>query len=263
MLDRYSAEARKAVEHARDEAARLGHPYVGTEHLLLGLLAEGGSAAARSLNRAGASLPLCREKVTEALASRSGKPAGIGAGELELTDRASRALDRAGKLSARLKCDRVEPAHVLLSVLDVEGTAGQVLRGLAVDLGSVRKGLSAQRPGSGAAESGVDESSPGETGEDLDFDDQTPDGSPAPAEPPSVEPLCPGCGGALRGSLGRSVVSSLDGIDFDVAHCAACGTTLGLTRSPAPTARGRTPGRASGTAPSRDPGPPRPRRRRA
>ena len=224
MLDRYSAEARKAVALAHDEAHRLGHPYIGTEHLLLGLLAEGDNAAARSLQRAGASLALCREKVAEALASRSGPRArsdltGVPSERLEMTDRATRALDRAGRLSARLKSDEVQTSHMLVSVLDVEGTAGQVLRGLSVDLTAVRVGLAGQVT----------------TSSETDPLDAT--GAAVVAEPPGqpapdafTDPVCATCGAPLDSSLGHAVVSSTSGVDFDVAYCTTCGATFGATR---------------------------------
>src|SRR5579872_2293616 len=108
---------------------------------MLGLLAEGRNPAARLLQAAGAPLSACREKVSEALARRDLPPPPRDEADLELTDRAARAIDRAGKLSLRLKSEHVGPAHLLISVLDVEGTAGQVLRGLNVDLPALRDDL--------------------------------------------------------------------------------------------------------------------------
>ena len=253
MLDRYSAEARKAVALAHDEAHRLGHPYIGTEHLLLGLLAEGDNAAARSLQRAGASLALCREKVAEALASRSGPRArsdltGGPSELLEMTDRATRALDRAGRLSARLKSDEVQTSHMLVSVLDVEGTAGQVLRGLSVDLTAVRDGLAGQVTTAGrgvevpalAEEAGLGrrrESATDASPTSLETDPLDATGaavlaeSPGqPAPPAFTDPVCATCGAPLASSLGHAVVSSTSGVDFDVAYCTTCGATFGATR---------------------------------
>lgn len=250
MLDRYSTEARRAVELARDESRRLGHPYVGTEHLLLGLLAESDNSAARALQAAGASLALCREKVTEALASRRLTDGNSTPENLELTDRASRALDRAVRLSTRLKSDEVEASHVLLSVLDVEGTAGQVLRGLSVDLGAVRSGL--VQP---------DQSPP--VPDSASDPEEAPRGSAPTPQPEGPEPLCPTCGGTVKGSLGRSVMTSVDGVEFDVAYCTTCGATLGVSRLSVTTRSSPTASRPARSGPARDPEPPRPRRRRA
>lgn len=250
MLDRYSAEARRAVELAYDESRRLGHPYVGTEHLLLGLLAESDNAAASALQAAGASLALCREKVTEALASRRLTAGDLPPENLELTDRASRALDRAVRLSTRLKSDEVEASHVLISVLDVEGTAGQVLRGLSVDLAVVRGGL-VHRDQSPSAPDVI-----------SDREEASGESEPAP-QPEGPEPLCPTCGRPVKGSLGRSVMTSVDGVDFDVVYCTTCGATLGVSRLSVTTRGAATASRPARSGPARDLEPPRPRRRRA
>jgi ATP-dependent Clp protease ATP-binding subunit ClpC len=225
VLDRYSAEARNAVALAHDEAHRLGHPYIGTEHLLLGLLVEGDNAAARALQGAGASLALCREKVTEALATRSGGRSGGPPERLELTDRASRALDRALRLSARLKSDEVETSHVLVSVLDVEGTAGQVLRGLSVDLAEVRERLA----GDGLRDSG--ESGRPAARMTAAREREVESAEAAGLSVSGPEPVCATCGAPLRSSVGHAVVASADGVEFDVAYCMMCGATFGATRS--------------------------------
>jgi ATP-dependent Clp protease ATP-binding subunit ClpC len=233
VLDRYSAEARKAVALAHDEARRLGHPYVGTEHLLLGLLAQGNNAAARALQRAGASLALCREKVTEALATRSGGRSDTPPERLELTDRAARALDRAGRLSARLKSDEVETSHVLSSVLDVEGTAGQVLRGLSVDLAAVREGLATDGSDSvvGREAAPMTRVDPAETADPGATVDTAEPSSGVGASFSEAQPVCATCGAPLVSSLGHALVASADGAEFDVAYCTMCGATFGATRS--------------------------------
>jgi ATP-dependent Clp protease ATP-binding subunit ClpA len=71
---RLNGEARRAIEVAVREAAGLGHGFVGTEHLLLGILAEGGSAACRALAGAGADLDGARERVRHSMASRAPEP---------------------------------------------------------------------------------------------------------------------------------------------------------------------------------------------
>lgn len=211
MLDRFDPPARTSVELAAVEARRLGHPYIGTEHLMLGLLAEGRNPAALLLQSAGASLPACREKVSEALARRDLPPAPRDAADLTLTDRAARAIDRAGKLSLRLKSEYVGAAHLLTSVLDVEGTAGQVLRGLNVDLTVLRDELS-----------GVDR---------APTPDATPDATDVSAGEAagSVEPVCSACGTPLASAIAHATVAAADGVRFDVVYCSSCGTALGAS----------------------------------
>jgi ATP-dependent Clp protease ATP-binding subunit ClpA len=227
------------VSAAGEEARRLGHGHVGTEHLLLGVLRQRGSHAAQALEASGVFLEACRQKVSEALASR-GTSATPGS-QLPFSDRASRALDRASRLSLRLGSDVVRSDHVLLSVLDVEGTAGQVLRGLSVDPAVVREALMAEAaPSSGPAP------------------DQRPaparDQRPAPgrdqvAAPEDVfprlgdaqpsdstrfpEPVCRACGSGLRGSLDQvelpvGSVQQGPGASVRVIFCTRCGTAIGV-----------------------------------
>jgi hypothetical protein len=142
MFERFNPEARGVVVRAVQEARRMGHGHVGTEHLLLGLIGAPGTTVSDALIGAGAFLLPAREKVLEALANRS--PAaggGGGAADLPYTDRAARALDRSGRLALRVGSEHVRCEHVLLSVLDVEGTAGQVLRGMGVDPETVRQAV--------------------------------------------------------------------------------------------------------------------------
>jgi ATP-dependent Clp protease ATP-binding subunit ClpA len=205
VRDRFDDEARRASARADDEARRLGHRAVGTEHLLLGLLGEAGGAVAQALTGAGATFEGARHKVAEAVGS--GPPVHDG-GELTLTARARRALDRASRFSLQARAERIGADHVLLGVLDVEGTAGQVLRGLGVDVAALRKAV--DRP------AGAD-----------------PPAS-APAEPaaPRREPCCPLCGVALAGALTTTYVPARDGSggsrDVLVAYCGSCGSALGL-----------------------------------
>jgi hypothetical protein len=203
VLDRFSDRSRRIVVLAQEEAAHLGHQHVGTEHLLLGLLVEGESRAAHALVAAGASLDAARHKVTEAV-GRSDRQTG---GDLPFSVRAGRALDRASRLSLQRRDAQVEPEHVLLSVLDVEGTAGQVLRGIGVDVVALRE----------AVELGPLERVPGVGAE-------RPVGE-------GVSPFCPVCGAALETALAHRVVQA-SGVPrkprgFIVAYCSACGSALG------------------------------------
>jgi len=205
VIERCDDPARAAIDGAYRAARELDHSQVGTEHLLLGILAEANTTAAAALFACGATLDGCRVKVAEAVASkRPGSPAA----ELTLTDRANLALERAGRLSLRQRCDHVEARHILLSVLDVEGTAGQVLRGLTVDPDCVR-----QRLQSPSAENPGREPPP------------APDG-----QPDDVAPCCSRCGSNLDASLAHRVLASRgdDGLvaRFVVAYCSRCGHAI-------------------------------------
>ena len=84
VLERFSDGAHRIVALAETEARRLGHPHIASEHLLLGIVADGGSAAARTPVASGATLDACRDKVAEAVAV----PVIVSdAADLQFTDR--------------------------------------------------------------------------------------------------------------------------------------------------------------------------------
>ena len=206
MFERYSDQARQAVELADVEARRLGHGHLGTEHLLLGLVAEGHSPAAQALMASGATLQGCRELVAEVV----GEQHPIGASDdLSFTDRATRTMERASRLARRRRDPHVEPAHLLLSVLDVEGRAGQVLRGLGVDLVALARAV---EPGAGKAAVAT---------------------AASPVVPPvaAVGPRCGHCEALLEGTLTyRIIPAAVAGGPvrrFAVAYCGTCGTAVG------------------------------------
>lgn len=211
MLDRFGEDARQVVMQARSEASGLLHDHVGTEHLLLGLMGGEGTPASEALAAAGASVTSVRQKVIEALASRTTRRPPGADRDLPFTDRASRALDRAGRLSLRTGSDEVRAEHILLSLLTVEGTAGQVLRGLGVDPDAVKEALV----------------SPGEASSEEAAPPGGPEQSPRRA---AATPLCASCGASLATSLERASIaigSARSGDHVDVYYCRACGSAIG------------------------------------
>jgi ATP-dependent Clp protease ATP-binding subunit ClpA len=241
VFERFSEEARASVALAQAEARRLGHDHIGTEHLLLGILAEGTSRAARALTAVGVTPGRCREKVVEAVGQSKDKRRD---GDLELTDRARRSLERAGRLASRERRAHVEAEHVLLSVIQVEGRAGQVLRGLGVDPSRVREWIEgpedlepdtagpdsdAGAPDAGAPDAAIE---PAAAAEPVAALTATPRRVASRAEPTRTAPGCPNCGIALEGSLAHQGLASRgergDLRAFVVAYCASCGTTIGV-----------------------------------
>lgn len=154
-LDGFGAAARRAIEAAADAARELGTVRVGTEHLLLGVLAVGSSAAADLLRSAGAGRSAVRRKVGETNVGRS-SPSTPGA-PVARSPRADRALSRAHRFAHDRRAPEARSEHLLLGILDVEGTAGQVLRGLDVDVDALRARL--QQADLGTAD-GVDAHDP-------------------------------------------------------------------------------------------------------
>jgi hypothetical protein len=214
VLESYSSHARHVVLLAEGEARRLHHGRIGTEHLLLGLLADADAGSGDRLRTAGASLAAARHKVTEAVAA---DPDGSLADELPFTPRARRALERAGRFSRQDRQPEVTADHVLLGVLDVEGLACQVLRGLGVDIGGLRSAIAPK---------------PAEVVEEPD--------APEPTEPAADEqspaggtgPICPWCREPLAGGVSLTSVAARgeDGTTatVDVIACATCGASLGV-----------------------------------
>ncbi len=206
MLEGCSDDARSVVSGAIDEAHRFGHARVGTEHLLLGLLADDDGEAAVALRAAGTTLAAARHTVSEIVTETVGSST---AGELPFTPRAQRALERAGRFSRRDRAPEVTPVHVLLGVLDVEGLACQVLRGLGVDLVRLRDSVVEQ-----PAQAPVPVVEP-ET----------------PVEPSLTPPNCPHCRTTLADNLAETIIvaRSDDGpTHLRVIYCTACGAALGF-----------------------------------
>ena len=133
-----SERARQALANAEEEARTLHHSYVGTEHVLLGLLREEDGAAADAL----ASLGVSHARVRSAVVAMMGVGVEVPEGELPLTGAAQNAVERAGREASVLGADRVGCEHVLLALTqDPGGAATRILRQLDVDPAAVRKAV--------------------------------------------------------------------------------------------------------------------------
>ena len=136
MFGRFKERAQKVLFLARDEARRLGHPAVGTEHLLLGLLREGEGIAARSLQALGVNADKVRKEVEKIVAP--GKP-GFGE-EIGLTPRAKKVLELAQEEGRRQGVSYVGTEHILLGLIrEGEGVAARVLVNQGLTLEKVRR----------------------------------------------------------------------------------------------------------------------------
>jgi ATP-dependent Clp protease ATP-binding subunit ClpA len=131
MFERFTDRARRVVRLAQEEAWRLGHNYIGTEHLLLGLVHEPDTVAGEALASAGVSLEAVRRRVIEIV----GEGGGITAGRIPFTPEAKRALERTLNEATRLGDNYIGTAHLLLSVLrQPDGDAAQIVVALGGDL---------------------------------------------------------------------------------------------------------------------------------
>ena len=140
MFERLGGPARRVVELAQHEARRLDHNYVGTEHLLLGLLAEGDGVAAHALDALGVTADAIRARVEEMIGRGECRPSGT----VPFTPRSKKVLQLAGKEAAAMGDDEVGTEHLLLALVDEgEGVAARILADLGADDQRVRLQVSA------------------------------------------------------------------------------------------------------------------------
>lgn len=131
MNEMFTEQARKAIEFARDEAARLKHDYIGTEHLLLGIIRLGEGRAVEIISNLGLDMTELKAAVEEVV-----QPAGgtMTVGQLPLTARAKKTLEVSGQEARSLKSKDIDTEHILLALLkDEEGVASQVLSMFEID----------------------------------------------------------------------------------------------------------------------------------
>jgi len=139
MNEMFTELARKAIEYARDEAARLRHDYIGTEHLLLGLIKLGEGRATEIINNLGIEPPDLKKSIEEVVQPSGGT---MTVGQLPLTARAKKTLEVSGQEARALKSKDIDTEHILLALLkDEEGVAAQVLSMYEIDYKDVYEEL--------------------------------------------------------------------------------------------------------------------------
>src|SRR5213595_2904602 len=136
MFERFTDRARRVVVLAQEEARMLNHNYIGTEHILLGLIHEGKGVAAKSLESLGISLEAVRSQVEELIGRGTSGPTG----HIPFTPRAKKVLELSLREALQLGHNYIGTEHILLGVIrEGEGVAAQVLVKLGVDLNRVRQ----------------------------------------------------------------------------------------------------------------------------
>ncbi len=129
MFERFTDRARRVVVLAQEESRSLGHNYIGTEHLLLGLIAEGEGVGARALERLHVSFSGVRTQIEQII----GRGNGSAAGHIPFTPRAKKVLELSLREALRLGHDYIGTEHILLGLVrEGEGVAAQVLRSSGV-----------------------------------------------------------------------------------------------------------------------------------
>ena len=151
MWQRFTERARKVVFHAQEEAGRLGENYVSTEHLLLGLVRENDTMAARVLDRLGISLGRIRSEIERQVAHGQGR---LGQ-DMLLTPCAKRVIDIAYDEARQLNNNYIGTEHLLLGLIrEGEGLAGKVLAILGADLDRSRHEVVLLQEGQGIEKEG-------------------------------------------------------------------------------------------------------------
>ena len=136
MFERFTDRARRVVVLAQEEARMLDHNYIGTEHILLGLIGEGEGVAAKALESLGISLEAVRQEVEEIIGRGQQAPPG----HIAFTPRAKKVLELALREAQQLGHNYVGTEHILLGLIrEGEGVAAQVLVKLGADLERVRQ----------------------------------------------------------------------------------------------------------------------------
>ena len=136
MFERFTDRARRVVVLAQEEARLLNHSYIGTEHILLGLIHEGEGVAAKALESLGISLEAVRNQVQDIIGQGGSSPSG----HIPFTPRAKKVLELSLREALQLGHNYIGTEHILLGLIrEGEGVAAQVLVKLGADLSRVRQ----------------------------------------------------------------------------------------------------------------------------
>jgi ATP-dependent Clp protease ATP-binding subunit ClpC len=139
MFERFTDRARRVVVLAQEEARQLNHNYIGTEHILLGLIHEGDGIAAQALESLGVRLDAVRDRVKEIIGPGQDDDQS---GHIPFTPRAKKVLELSLRESLQLGHDYIGTEHILLGVVrEGKGVAAQVLVDLGADLNRVRQAV--------------------------------------------------------------------------------------------------------------------------
>ena len=136
MFERFTDRARRVVVLAQEEARLLNHNYIGTEHILLGLIHEGDGIAAQALLSLGVTQEAVRDQVVEIIGQGQQAPSG----HIPFTPRAKKVLELSLREALQLGHNYIGTEHILLGLIrEGEGVATQVLQNLKADLPKVRQ----------------------------------------------------------------------------------------------------------------------------
>jgi ATP-dependent Clp protease ATP-binding subunit ClpA len=217
MFERFTDRARRVMVLAQEEARMLDHNYIGTEHILLGLLREEG-VAAMALASLDIDLDHARGRVLEVV----GRGDGPAAGHIPFTPRAKKVLELSLREALQLGHNYIGTEHILLGLIrEGEGVAAQVLQNLGADLNRVRQTV-IQLLSESKGEP--------QTSEMKQMEPEDVAREPLPTEPTEDFPTCPSCFASLAETLAvRSleVTDDEEPVTVRIAYCGRCGIALG------------------------------------
>jgi ATP-dependent Clp protease ATP-binding subunit ClpC len=216
MFERFTDEARRVLVLAQEESRVLGHDFIGTEHLLLGILRHGTGPAPEALIAIGVTLEAARAQVAQTVRPRGTAPTG----SVPFTPRAKKTLELALREALQLGHDHIRTEHLLLGLLDEsEGVGTRTLVALDVDLSRLRDDVTSRvgRPGgtSGRVWRGTRR---------------------VRAQASGTPPLCPSCRAPLEETARYRILDvctaepdepGTASISVTIAYCHRCGVALG------------------------------------
>jgi ATP-dependent Clp protease ATP-binding subunit ClpC len=227
VFERFTERARHVIVLAQEEARILNHNYIGTEHLLLGLVREEEGVAAQALRSLDLSLDVIRQNVEEII----GTGRDIPTGHIPFTPRAKKVMELSLREALQLRHNYIGTEHILLGLIrEGEGVAAQVLRKLGADFDAVRKELTSRLSGQR-----IPESRPLSSAEVGPLHQGR-----------FTSPRCPKCGTDVSQSaafLARDV-EDVEGVrprPFVFVFCRECGVTLGVRIDASDSAREAEP----------------------
>ncbi|HEX4126280.1 MAG TPA: Clp protease N-terminal domain-containing protein [Acidimicrobiales bacterium] len=214
MFERFTDRARRVLTLAQEEARLLNHSFIGTEHILLGVMREGDGLGAEALRSLGVSLDVVRDEVVGIV----GASTSIPGGPPPFTPRAKKVLELSLREALQLNHSYIGTEHILLGLVrEREGVAAKVLVNLGVDLSRVRQTVNTLMTGRVEPQVGkLDEELSGTTVQD----------------PRPVEPSCSRCLAGLADAARFRTVSvpaedeTAPPVSMSVVYCTQCGSTL-------------------------------------
>ena len=152
MFERFTDRARRVLVLAQEEARDLNHAFIGTEHILLGLIREGEGVAAKALDALGVTFDVVREKVEEAIGANTNPSPGSP----PFTPRAKKVLELSLREALQLGHSYIGTEHMLLGLVrEGDGVAAQVLSDLGADMARVRTQVIQMMSGQAGKEAGA------------------------------------------------------------------------------------------------------------